>query len=70
MPSLPPHRDDEVPAGGRLRVDHQVVHDPDADVARRVVTERVDVGRQIEIIVEIVFGTWTTMRSEPLDVSA
>ena len=52
VPGLPPHGDDEVPARGRLRVDHQVVHDLDADGARRLVAEGADVVRQVEIVVD------------------
>ena len=42
---LPAHGDDEVPATGGLRVDHQVVDDLDADRARRLVAEGPDVVR-------------------------
>jgi len=49
---LAPHRHDEVPAAGGLRIDHQVVHDLDADGARGLVTERPDVVREIEIVVD------------------
>ena len=40
---LAAHRDHEVPARGGLGVDHQVLDDLDADVARGLVAERVDV---------------------------
>ena len=49
---LPPHRDDEVPARRRPRVDHQVLDDLDADVARRLEPERVDVGGEVEVVVD------------------
>ena len=49
---LAAHRDDEVPPRRRLGVDHQVLHDLDAVMPRRLVAERVDVGRQIEIVVD------------------
>ena len=52
VPGLAAHRDDEVPARGRLRVDHQVLDDLDADVARRLEAEGADVVRQIEIVVD------------------
>ena len=40
---LAAHRDHEVPARRGLGVDHQVLHDLDADVARGLEAERVDV---------------------------
>ena len=49
---LAPHRHDEIPARRRLRVDHQVLDDLDAVVARRLVAEGVDVRRQIEVVVD------------------
>ena len=49
---LAPHRDDEVPARGRLGVDHQVLDDLDADVARRLEAEGVDVRREVEVVVD------------------
>ena len=49
---LPAHRDHEVPARRRLGVDHQVLDDLDAVVARGLEPERVDVRRQIEIVVD------------------
>ena len=52
VPGLPAHRDDEVPAPGGLRVDHQVVDDLDADGARRLVPEGPHVVRQVEIVVD------------------
>ena len=48
----PAHRDDDVPARGRLGVDHQVLDDLDAVVARRLEAERVDVRRQVEVVVD------------------
>ncbi len=52
VPRRSPHRDDEVPARRRLRVDHQVLDDLDAVVARGLEAERVDVGRQVEVVVD------------------
>ena len=52
VPGLAAHRDDEVPARGGLRVDHQVVDDLDADGARGLVAERPYVVRQVEIVVD------------------
>ena len=49
---LPAHRDDEVPARGRLGVDHQVLDDLDADVARRLEAEGVDVRGKVEVVVD------------------
>ena len=49
---LAPHGDDEVPARGRLGVDHQVLDDLDAVVARRLEPERVDVAGQVEVVVD------------------
>ena len=49
---LPAHRDDEVPARRRFRVDHQVLDDLDAEMARRLEAERVDVRRQVEVVVD------------------
>jgi hypothetical protein len=42
MARLAAHRDHEVPARRRLRVDHQVLQDVDAQVARGLIAERVD----------------------------
>jgi hypothetical protein len=52
MTGLPPHRRHEEPVRRRLRVDHQVLHELDADVARGLEPEGVDVGRQIEVVVD------------------
>ena len=52
VPGLAAHRDDEIPARRRLRVDHQVLDDLDAVVARRLEAEGVDVRRQVEIVVD------------------
>ena len=52
MPGLAAHRDHVVPARGRLRVDHQVLHDVDAEVARGLEAEGVDVRRQVEVVVD------------------
>ena len=49
---LPTHGDHEVPARRRLRVHHQVLDDLDTDVTRGLEAERVDVRRQIEIVVD------------------
>ncbi len=49
---LAPHRDHEVPARGGPGVDHQVLHDLDADVARGLEAEGVDVGGQVEVVVD------------------
>ena len=49
---LSAHGDDEVPAPRGLRVDHQVVHDLDADRARGLIAEGPYVGRQVEIVVD------------------
>jgi hypothetical protein len=49
---LPPHRHDEVPARRRFRVDHEVFHDLAAVVPGGLITERVDVRRQVEIVVD------------------
>ena len=49
---LAAHRDHEVPARRRLRVDHEVLDDLDAEVARRLEPEGVDVGRQIQVVVD------------------
>ena len=46
------HRDHDVPPRGRLRIDHQVLDDLDAVVTRGLEAERVDVRRQIEIVVD------------------
>ena len=59
-----PHRDDEVPARRGLRVDHQVLHDLDADVPRGLVAERaMSCGRSKSL--SIVFGTCTTRELAP-----
>ena len=52
VPCLSAHRDHEVPARGGLCVDHQVLHDLDADVARGLETEGVDVLRKVEVVVD------------------
>ena len=49
---LAAHRDHEVPARGGLGVHHQVLHDVDADVARGLEAEGVDVGGQVEVVVD------------------
>ena len=49
---LAAHRDDEVPARRGLRVDHQVLDDLDAVVARGLEAEGVDVRRQVEVVVD------------------
>ena len=46
------HRDHDVPSRCRLGVDHQVLDDFDAVMARRLESERVDMSRQIEIVVD------------------
>ena len=50
--SLPAHRNHEVPPRCRLGVDHQVLDDVHAVVASRLEPERVDVGWQVEIVVD------------------
>ena len=52
VPGLAAHRDDEVPARRRLGVHHQVLDDLDAEVARRLEAEGVDVRRQVEVVVD------------------
>ena len=52
VPGFPPHSDHEIPARRRLRVDHQVLDNLDTVVPRRLVPERVDVGRQIQVVVD------------------
>ena len=52
VPGFAAHRDDEVPPRRGLRVDHQVLDDLDAVVARRLEPERVDVRRQLEVVVD------------------
>ena len=52
MASLASHRDHEIPARGGLGVDHQVLDDLDAIVAGRLEPERVDVGRQVQVVVD------------------
>ena len=52
VPGLPAHRDDEVPARRGLGVDHQVLDDLDAVVARGLEAERVDVRRQVQVVVD------------------
>ena len=46
------HRDDEVPARRGLGVHHQVLEDLDAVMTGRLEAERVDVRRQVEIVVD------------------
>ncbi len=48
----PAHRNDEVPARGRLGVHHQVLDDLDAVVTRRLKSECVDMRRQVEVVVD------------------
>ena len=59
---LAAHRDDEVPARGRLGVDHQVLDDLDAVVPRGLEPERVDVRRQVEVVVDGLRHVTTRMR--------
>jgi hypothetical protein len=47
-----PHGDDEIPARRRFGVDHQVLDDLDAVMARRLESEGVDVRRQIQVVVD------------------
>ena len=46
------HRDDEIPARRGLSVDHQVLDDLNAVVAGRLEPEGVDVGRQVQVVVD------------------
>ncbi len=52
MPGFAAHGDDEVPAARGLGVDHQALHQADAVVARGLEAEGVDVGRQVEVVVD------------------
>ena len=51
VPCLAAHGDQKVPAGGGLGVDHEVLDDLDAVVAGGLEAERLDVRRQVEIVV-------------------
>ena len=51
MPCLPSHRNNEVPAARRLGIDHQILHDAHTNTSRRFIAERIDVCRQVEIVV-------------------
>ena len=52
MARLPSHRDDEVPPRRRLGVYHEVLDDFDTVVSRRLVPERIDVGWEVEVVVD------------------
>ena len=49
---LAPHRDDDVPASRGLRILHEIAHELDADVARRLEPERRHVRWQRQIVVD------------------
>ena len=52
MAGLASHCDDEVPARGRFRVDHEVFDDLGTHVTGCLEPECVDRGRQVEIVID------------------